>query len=37
MDMLIDGEATNVTDLSKQPGLKTGYITRIISLNMIIY
>ena len=33
MDMLINGEAQNVTDLSKQLGLKTGYVTRILSLN----
>ena len=35
MDMLINGEATNVTDLSKQLGLKTGYVTRILSLNSL--
>ena len=33
MDKLINGEATNVTDLSKQLGLKGGYVTRIHSLN----
>ena len=35
MDKLINGEATNVTDLSKQLGLKTGYVTRILSLNSL--
>ena len=35
MDMLINGEATNVTDLSKQLGLKTGYVSRILSLNSL--
>ena len=35
MDMLINGEAQNVTDLSKQLGLKTGYVTRILSLNSL--
>ena len=33
MDKLINGKATNDTDLSKQLGLKTGYVTRIHSLN----
>ena len=35
MDKLINGEATNVTDLSKQLGLKTGYVSRILSLNSL--
>ena len=35
MDMLINGEAQNVTDLSKQLGLKTGYVSRILSLNSL--
>ena len=35
MDKLINGEAANVTDLSKQLGLKTGYVTRILSLNSL--
>ena len=35
MDMLINGEATNVTDLSKQLRLKSGYVTRILSLNSL--
>ena len=35
MDKLINGEATNVTDLSKQLGLKSGYVTRILSLNSL--
>ena len=35
MDKLINGEATNVTDLSKQLGLKGGYVTRILSLNSL--
>ena len=35
MDMLINGETQNVTDLSKQLGLKTGYVTRILSLNSL--
>jgi hypothetical protein len=35
MDKRINGEATNVTDLSKQLGLKTGYVTRIHSLNSL--
>ncbi len=36
MDMLINGEAKNVTDLSRMLGGKTtGYITRILSLNSL--
>ena len=35
MDKLINGEATNVTDLSKQLGLKSGYVSRILSLNSL--
>lgn len=35
MDKLINDEATNVTDLSKQLALKSGYVTRILSLNSL--
>ncbi|MBR4663035.1 MAG: hypothetical protein IKO93_04095 [Lentisphaeria bacterium] len=35
MDKRINGEATNVTDLSKPLGLKSGYVTRILSLNSL--
>ena len=35
MDKLINGEATNVTDLSKRLGKKNGYIGRILSLNSL--
>ena len=35
MDKLINGEAQNVTDLSQQLSLKTGYVTRILSLNSL--
>ena len=35
MDMLINGEAKNVTDLAKRLGLKNGYVTRILSLNSL--
>ena len=36
MDMLINGEVKNVTDLSKKLGGKaTGYITRILSLSSL--
>ena len=35
MDMLINGEAQNVTDLSKQLGRNNGYITRLLSLNSL--
>ena len=35
MDMLINGEAKNVTDLSKKLGRNNGYITRILSLNSL--
>ena len=35
MDKLINGGAANVTDLSKQLGLKSGYVTRILSLNSL--
>jgi len=31
--MLIDGEAKNITDLADRLGLKTPYVTRILSLN----
>ena len=35
MDMLINGEVRNVTDLSKRLGKKNGYIDRILSLNSL--
>jgi len=35
MDMLINGEVRNVTDLSKRLGKKNGYIGRILSLNSL--
>ena len=35
MDMLINGQAKNVTDLAKQVGRKSGYVTRILSLNSL--
>ncbi len=35
MDMLINGEAQNVTDLSKQLGRNNDYITRLLSLNSL--
>ena len=35
MDMLINGEAKNVTDLAKRLGKKNGYIGRILSLNSL--
>ena len=35
MDMLINGEVQNVTDLSKKLGKTTGYVTRILSLNSL--
>ena len=35
MDILINGQAQNVTDLSKLLGLKTGYVSRILSLNSL--
>ena len=36
MDMLINGEVRNVTDLSKRLGKKNGYIDRILSLNSLV-
>ena len=35
MDMLINGQAKNVTDLAKQVGRKSGYVHRILSLNSL--
>ena len=35
MDMLINGEVQNVTDLSMKLGKTTGYVTRILSLNSL--
>ena len=33
MEMLINGEAKNITDLAAKPGLKPPYVTRVLGLN----